>query len=64
MVEDGDDEGTLTIEDRVSDMSSGSAEDSDMQINVDKTKVIHVGSGHYHHLGGDDSNLHVQMSPS
>ena len=42
MIEVGDDEGILTLEDPVTDISEGSSHDTDMMIDVDKTKILYV----------------------
>ena len=42
VLEMGDSDGVLALENRVSDISEGSSDDADMMINVEKTKPLHV----------------------
>ena len=41
-VEEGDEEGIRRLEGRINGFSKGSAEDADMDINVEKTVMMHV----------------------
>ena len=42
LIESGEEAGVTRMSCRVTEISNGSREDADMQINVDKTKVLHV----------------------
>ena len=42
VVESGDDEGIRKFENRVTKISKGSKKDVDMQVNIEKTKTLHV----------------------